>query len=121
MGMHKLYVPAAARTSPPPPTPCKLDGFLVRIGALRVELSRSDATEASVQKWETDWDGLSTAGAPALVDPTSGVVSRPLWFRLSSLCMRTVRAELIGHFKACMTESYLHIDARMADYIHTHP
>ena len=33
----------------------------------------------------------------------------------------TMRAELIGHFKACMTEIYLHIDARMADYIRTHP
>ena len=33
----------------------------------------------------------------------------------------TMRAELIGHFKACMTEMYLHIDARMADYIRTHP
>ena len=32
-----------------------------------------------------------------------------------------VRAELIGHFKACMTDIYLHIDARMADYIRTHP
>ena len=32
----------------------------------------------------------------------------------------TMRAELIGHFKACMTEIYLHIDARMADYIRTH-
>ena len=35
--------------------------------------------------------------------------------------MYTMRAELIGHFKACMTEIYLHIDARMADYICTHP
>ena len=34
---------------------------------------------------------------------------------------RTMRAELIGHFKPCMTEIYLHIDARMADYIRTHP
>ena len=33
----------------------------------------------------------------------------------------TMRAELIGHFKPCMTEIYLHIVARMADYIHTHP
>ena len=33
----------------------------------------------------------------------------------------TMRAELIGHFQPCMTEIYLHIDARMADYIHTHP
>ena len=32
-----------------------------------------------------------------------------------------MRAELIGHFEPCMTEIYLHIDARMADYIHTHP
>ena len=33
----------------------------------------------------------------------------------------TMRAELIGHFKPCMTEIDLHIDARMADYIRTHP
>ena len=32
-----------------------------------------------------------------------------------------MRAELIGNFEPCMTEIYLHIDARMADYIHTHP
>ena len=32
-----------------------------------------------------------------------------------------MRAELIGHFEACMTDIYLHIDARMADYIRTHP
>ena len=34
---------------------------------------------------------------------------------------RTMRAELIGHFEPCMTEIYLHIDARMADYTRTHP
>ena len=33
----------------------------------------------------------------------------------------TMRAELIGHFKACMAEIYLHIVARMADYMATHP
>ena len=33
----------------------------------------------------------------------------------------TVRAELIGHYQPCMTDIYLHIDARMADYIRTHP
>ena len=33
----------------------------------------------------------------------------------------TMRAELIGHFQPCMTDIYLHIDARMADYIRTHP
>ena len=32
-----------------------------------------------------------------------------------------MRVELIGHFKACMTDIYLRIDARVADYIHTHP
>ena len=32
-----------------------------------------------------------------------------------------VRSEIIGHFQPCMTEIYLHIDARMADYIRTHP
>ena len=33
----------------------------------------------------------------------------------------TVRAELIGHYQPCMTDIYLHLDARMADYIRTHP
>ena len=32
-----------------------------------------------------------------------------------------MRAELIGHFQPCMTDIYLHIDARVADYIRTHP
>ena len=36
-------------------------------------------------------------------------------------CSGTVRAELIGYLKACMAEIYIHIDARMADYIRTHP
>ena len=40
---------------------------------------------------------------------------------LSLTRQTTVRAELIGHYQPCMTEIYLHIDARMADYIHTHP
>ena len=33
----------------------------------------------------------------------------------------TMRVELIGHFQPCMTDIFLHIDARMADYIRTHP
>ena len=45
-----------------------------------------------------------------IVDTAKGREARP-----------TMRAELIGHFKPCMTEIYLHIDARMADYIRTHP
>ena len=35
--------------------------------------------------------------------------------------VRTMRVELIGNSKPCMTEIYIYIDARMADYIHTHP
>ena len=38
-----------------------------------------------------------------------------------SVTLRTMRVDIIGHLKSCMTEIYLHIDARMADYIHTHP
>ena len=41
--------------------------------------------------------------------------------RLRWLVPCTMRAELIGHFEPCMTEIYLRIDARMADYVHTHP
>ena len=33
----------------------------------------------------------------------------------------TMRAGLIGDFEPCMTEIYLHIDARMANCIRTHP
>ena len=33
----------------------------------------------------------------------------------------TMRVELIGHFKPCMTEIYLHSVARMADCMATHP
>ena len=40
---------------------------------------------------------------------------------LPSETTRAMRAGLIGHFKPCVTDIYLHIDARMADYIHTHP
>ena len=32
-----------------------------------------------------------------------------------------MRADIIGHFKPCMTDIYIRIDARMADYIRTHP
>ena len=32
-----------------------------------------------------------------------------------------MRVQLIGHFEPCMTEIYLHIDARMADYMAPHP
>eukprot|EP01048_Picozoa_sp_COSAG05_P023296 COSAG05_NODE_4983_length_1302_cov_2.063175_2_plen_156_part_00 len=43
----------------------------------------------------------------------------PQWQPIS---MRsTMCAEIIGHLKPCMTDIYLHTDARMADYIRTHP
>ena len=32
-----------------------------------------------------------------------------------------VRVDIIGHFEPCMTEISLYIDARMAEYIRTHP
>ena len=32
-----------------------------------------------------------------------------------------MRADIIGHLKSCVTDIYLYIDARTADYIHTHP
>ena len=51
-------------------------------------------------------------------DRSSGI--RACWQAVPS-CRHTMRAELIGHFQSCMTEIYLHIDARMADYIRTHP
>ena len=37
-----------------------------------------------------------------------------------SKCVR-VRVDRIGHLKSCMTDLYLDIDARTADYIRTHP
>ena len=40
------------------------------------------------------------------------------------VCLRPsypmMRVELIGHFKPCMTDIYIYIDARMADYIYPH-
>ena len=40
---------------------------------------------------------------------------------LPLLLVLRVRVDIIGHLKSCMTDIYLHIDARMADYIRTHP
>ena len=43
------------------------------------------------------------------------VASAPSRIKSSlSVCHNT------GHFKPCMTDNYLHINARMADYIRTH-
>ena len=53
-----------------------------------------------------DEDGMAVPEArPHLTPPTQS----------------TMRLQLIGHFEPCMTEIYLHIDARMADYMATHP
>ena len=44
----------------------------------------------------------------------------PIHVTLAARTVR-VRVQLIGHFEACMTEIYLHIGARMADCMDTHP
>ena len=52
-----------------------------------------------------------------LVDPTNPNLARfPNYERAHGLRCRvcTMRADIIGHFKACMTEIYLHNDARTA-------
>ena len=46
---------------------------------------------------------------------------RPVRVQSCHLQAPTMRAELIGHFDPCMAGIYLHIDARMSDYIRTHP
>ena len=53
-------------------------------------------------------------------------IEQPLYGAAGTCCLYhlhfpTMRAELIGHFQACITEIHLHIDARMADYMATHP
>ena len=50
---------------------------------------------------------LGTGGAPALLCGAKG--------------REVPTLPLIGHFQPCVTEIYLHIDARMAGYIRTHP
>ena len=52
---------------------------------------------------------------------TDVMVSGPAMGDTQSQEGGTMRAELSGHFKACMAEIYLHIDARVSDYIRTHP
>ena len=42
--------------------------------------------------------------------------------RACSCCLdTTMRAGLIGDFEPCMSDIYLHIYARLTDYIRTHP
>ena len=64
--------------------------------------------------------------------PTQQFVERVVSMRLKSSLVEsipqplrraacTMRVQLISHLKPCMTEIYLHIVARMADYIATHP
>ena len=50
-----------------------------------------------------------------------GALSYVRMHGLDLYIQHTMRAKLIGHFQPCITEIYLHIDARMADYIRTHP
>ena len=56
------------------------------------------------------WPVKATQGLELLDLVISGMLCHA-W----STSHHTMRAELIGHFKACMTEIYLHIVARMAD------
>ena len=55
-----------------------------------------------------------------LSDSAVSMPQKPI-LQLAIAFSRTMRAELILHFEACMTDIYLHIDARMANYIRTHP
>ena len=51
-----------------------------------------------------------------------GIIEKPVAIKsVECAIIGTMRAKLIGHFQPCMTDIYIHIDARMADYIRTHP
>ena len=84
---------------------------------------------AGVQVQEQNRVPLFSFSKPQYFDPRSGGgpffdIMYPAWTFWGGGMMprpRTMRAELIGHFKACVTEIYLHIDARVADYIRKHP
>ena len=58
---------------------------------------------------------------PTYIVQQFGQARMELNIALESALVPTMRVELIGHFQPCMTEIYLHTDARMADYIRTHP
>ena len=51
----------------------------------------------------------------------SGMVTGSLLDFVSLAFAAQVRVRLIGRLQPCMTEIYLHIVARMTDYIDTHP
>ena len=65
-------------------------------------------------------DRSGTAGVALQIRARAGGV-RIGRVPVRTACPTTMRVELIGHFQPCMTDIYLHIDARMADYIRTHP
>ena len=56
------------------------------------------------RRLQLQWLPLATTQLPCSLGPRS-------------VC----RVHVLSYFKACMTEIYLHIDARMAEYIRTRP
>ena len=60
-------------------------------------------------------------GVDTSVDDNFLVRSMFIYHLFGYLWTGTMRADIIGHFQPCMNEIYLHIDARMADYIRAHP
>ena len=55
------------------------------------------------------------------LSPKEGVGTTWVHRNLRMAYVAQVRAEHTGHFKPCMTDIYLPIDARMADYIRMQP
>ena len=55
-----------------------------------------------------------------LDDSHSNPLQRTHYTTVLDLDLR-VRVHIIGHLQPCMTDIYLHIVARMADYMDTHP
>jgi len=70
---------------------------------------------ASVGGLEKQTSFRSLNAIEELLSSATGLTS------LTLVRLRTMRVQLIGHFEPCMTDIYLHIDARMADYMATHP
>ena len=90
--MHGLIYPRAIRTFD------LLPGLSNSSSGQRAKLSDASATMTCVVSED---DGLYVWGMGTCIYPQG--------------------AKLIGHFQPCTTDIYVHIDARMADYIATHP
>eukprot|EP01048_Picozoa_sp_COSAG05_P001642 COSAG05_NODE_57_length_23291_cov_75.862668_2_plen_118_part_00 len=71
----------------------RYSGFNGTVGAICLHQNPIEATSAGIVMG----DDMTHVRAPCCASPA------------------TMRADIIGHFKPCMTDIYLHIDARMAD------